>query len=271
MSQLIGKKVTRIEDARLLTGQGKYIDDIGTPPNTAHVAILRSPYPHAKIVSIDYSEALEIPGVKGVVTGKDIEPLLNPFSVGVTAPVQYYPMAIDKVRYVGEPVAVVAAKNRYIAEDVLEKSTLGTMPLYHTMGMRSLLSIMFLNGKYVVLPDFDEKEALELLEREEITSLMIMRARRIPADEGYQWGLITKVVPKADLEKEVDELVEELFKFSPLALKVCKQVLNAADETALSTGIELEGKAYGLLRTTEDFKEGVAAFVEKRKPNFVGK
>lgn len=121
MSQLIGKKVTRIEDARLLTGQGKYIDDIGTPPNTAHVAILRSPYPHAKIVSIDYSEALEIPGVKGVVTGKDIEPLLNPFSVGVTAPVQYYPMAIDKVRYVGEPVAVVAAKNRYIAEDALEK------------------------------------------------------------------------------------------------------------------------------------------------------
>ncbi|MGG4011666.1 enoyl-CoA hydratase/isomerase family protein [Bacillus smithii] len=100
---------------------------------------------------------------------------------------------------------------------------------------------------------------------------MIMRARRIPADEGYQWGLITKVVPKADLEKEVDALVEELLKFSPLALKVCKQVLNAADETPLSAGIELEGKAYGLLRTTEDFKEGVAAFVEKRKPNFVGK
>jgi 2-furoyl-CoA dehydrogenase large subunit len=121
MSQLIGKKVTRIEDARLLTGQGKYIDDIGTPPNTAHAAILRSPYPHAKIVSIDYSEALKIPGVKGVVTGKDIEPLLNPFSVGVTAPVHYYPMAIDKVRYVGEPVAVVVAKNRYIAEDALEK------------------------------------------------------------------------------------------------------------------------------------------------------
>jgi 2-furoyl-CoA dehydrogenase large subunit len=121
MSPLIGKKVARVEDSRLLTGQGKYIDDIGMPPNTAHAAILRSPYPHAKIVSIDYSEALEIPGVKGVVIGKDIEPLLNPFSVGVTAPVQYYPMAIDKVRYVGEPVAVVVAKNRYIAEDALEK------------------------------------------------------------------------------------------------------------------------------------------------------
>lgn len=110
MSKVIGKRVTRVEDARLLTGQGKYIDDIGTPPNTGHVAILRSPYPHAKIVSIDYSEALEIPGVKGVVTGKDVHPLLNPFSVGVSAPVHYYPIAIDKVRFVGEPVAVVVAK-----------------------------------------------------------------------------------------------------------------------------------------------------------------
>ena len=99
---------------------------------------------------------------------------------------------------------------------------------------------------------------------------MIMRARRIPADEAYQWGLLTKVVSKADLEKEVDALVDELVKFSPLALKVCKEVLNAAEETPLSAGIELEGKAYGLLRTTEDFKEGVAAFAEKRKPHFTG-
>lgn len=54
------------------------------------------------------------------------------------------------------------------------ESTLGTMPLYHTMGMRSLLSIMFLNGKYVILPDFDAKEALELIEREEITCLYLV-------------------------------------------------------------------------------------------------
>ncbi|MCK6257325.1 enoyl-CoA hydratase/isomerase family protein [Fictibacillus sp. KIGAM418] len=100
---------------------------------------------------------------------------------------------------------------------------------------------------------------------------MIMRARRIPAEEAYQWGLITKVVAKEELDNEVDQLAAELVRFSPLAQRVCKEVLNAAEEGPLSTGLEIEGRAYGMLRCTEDFKEGVDAFVEKRKPNFTGK
>ncbi|CAH0343917.1 enoyl-CoA hydratase-related protein [Bacillus sp. CECT 9360] len=100
---------------------------------------------------------------------------------------------------------------------------------------------------------------------------MIMRARRIPAEEGYQWGLLTKVVAKDELETEVLQLAEELTRFSPLAQRVCKEVLNAAEEGPLSTGLEIEGRAYGMLRCTDDFKEGVDAFVEKRKPNFTGK
>ncbi|WP_026691822.1 enoyl-CoA hydratase/isomerase family protein [Peribacillus kribbensis] len=100
---------------------------------------------------------------------------------------------------------------------------------------------------------------------------MIMRARRIPAEEGYQWGLLTKVVAKEDLESEVQKLAEELIRFSPLAQRVCKEVLNAAEEGPLSTGLEIEGRAYGMLRSTHDFKEGVDAFVEKRKPHFIGK
>ncbi|MCM3762862.1 xanthine dehydrogenase family protein molybdopterin-binding subunit [Alkalihalobacillus oceani] len=120
MNQSIGQPVTRVEDKRLLTGKGTYIDDIAVTANTAHAAILRSPYPHAKIMSIDASKAEEIQGVKKVITGKDIEPYLKPFGVGVSAPVKYYPLAIDKVRYVGEPVAIIVAKDRYIAEDAMD-------------------------------------------------------------------------------------------------------------------------------------------------------
>ena len=61
MSQTIGQSVTRVEDKRLLTGNGTYIDDLGVTTNTAHAAILRSSYPHAKIVSIDTSQAEELP------------------------------------------------------------------------------------------------------------------------------------------------------------------------------------------------------------------
>lgn len=100
---------------------------------------------------------------------------------------------------------------------------------------------------------------------------MIMRARRIPAEEAYQWGLLTEVVEQDQLDQAVQDLVQELTRFSPLALKVLKKVLNASQEGPLSAGLEIEGYAYGMLRSTDDFREGVHAFTEKRKPNFQGK
>ncbi|HHY67092.1 MAG TPA: enoyl-CoA hydratase/isomerase family protein [Alicyclobacillus sp.] len=100
---------------------------------------------------------------------------------------------------------------------------------------------------------------------------MIMRARRIPADEALQWGLLTMVVPQEKLEEAVQSLVDELVQFSPLAQRVAKRVLNASQEGPLSAGLEIEGYAYGMLRSTEDFAEGVDAFVNKRKPNFTGR
>src|SRR5438270_234848 len=116
----IGKPVSRVEDERLMRGAGRYIDDLDPFPGCKVAAIVRSPYAHAFIRSIDAEAALQVPGVVGVITGADVRREMRPFPVGVPEPVEYYPLAIDKVRFTGEPVAVVVADTRYIAEDAAE-------------------------------------------------------------------------------------------------------------------------------------------------------
>jgi 2-furoyl-CoA dehydrogenase large subunit len=116
----IGKSVPRVEDGRLLTGRGNFIDDHPPVANLCHAAIVRSPHPHARILGYDLAAALAMEGVVGVITGADVARACKPFGVGVTAPVHYYPTAVDKVRFVGEPVAVVVARDRYLAEDAAE-------------------------------------------------------------------------------------------------------------------------------------------------------
>ncbi|MFQ6011324.1 MAG: xanthine dehydrogenase family protein molybdopterin-binding subunit, partial [Nitrososphaerales archaeon] len=115
----IGKPIKRLEDKRLLTGTGSYVDDIKIP-NMHFAAVLRSPYAHALIKSIDASRALEVTGVVGIITGEDILKMSNPFPVAISAPQKYYSMATKKVRFVGEPVAVVVAIDKATAEDALE-------------------------------------------------------------------------------------------------------------------------------------------------------
>jgi 2-oxoglutaroyl-CoA hydrolase len=100
---------------------------------------------------------------------------------------------------------------------------------------------------------------------------MVLRARRISAAEAQAWGLLTDVVPVADLDARVNAVVDELLTFSPLAQRCAKQALAATLETPLSTGLQLEGRMYGYLRTTEDFREGVRAFTEKRPARFEGR
>lgn len=100
---------------------------------------------------------------------------------------------------------------------------------------------------------------------------MIMRGRRIGADEALALGLFSEVVPEAELDEAVDRLVDELVALSPLALRMAKRTLNHAYDGPLPVGLELEGLAYGFLRSTHDFKEGVEAFGEKRPPKFEGR
>ena len=125
----IGQSVERIEDLTLLAGRGRYIDDIGVPPGTLHAAILRSPHAHAEIRAINTEAARRAQGVAAVITAAEVTKLSASLVVGVKAPIECWPIAAGRVRYVGEPVAVVVAADRYLAEDALELIEVDYAPL----------------------------------------------------------------------------------------------------------------------------------------------
>jgi 2-oxoglutaroyl-CoA hydrolase len=100
---------------------------------------------------------------------------------------------------------------------------------------------------------------------------MVMRGRRVGAEEALAIGLVTEVVAATELDTAVSSLVDELRALSPLALALAKRVLNHAYDGPLALGLEIEGLAYGLMRSTHDFREGVEAFGEKRPPRFEGR
>ncbi len=127
--KFVGKPVERMEDARLLTGTARFADHYPTPAGTLHAAILRSPHAHAEIVSIDTAEALARPGVAAALTGEDIKGLTDPYLVIVKQPLDEWSLAVGRVRYTGQPVAVVLARDRYLAEDALEHIRVDYRPL----------------------------------------------------------------------------------------------------------------------------------------------
>ncbi|MGO9396933.1 MAG: xanthine dehydrogenase family protein molybdopterin-binding subunit [Xanthobacteraceae bacterium] len=115
----IGKSIKRVEDPRLLTGQGRYIDDIDLP-KMLHAAVLRSSRPHARIKSIDTAAASALPGVVKVLTGADIAATTGALPCFANPTVEQRCVAVGRVRHVGEAVAVAVAESRYVAEDALE-------------------------------------------------------------------------------------------------------------------------------------------------------
>src|SRR5262245_38420983 len=117
----IGQAVKRKEDPDLLTGKAQFVAD-AEMPGMLHMAILRSPYAHARITTIDASAALALPGVTAVITGTDAAAMSTPL-FGLPPGWSTHCLAVEKVCYVGEPVAVIAAQDRYCAEDALETIT----------------------------------------------------------------------------------------------------------------------------------------------------
>ncbi|MBT3768101.1 MAG: xanthine dehydrogenase family protein molybdopterin-binding subunit [Rhodospirillaceae bacterium] len=117
------------EDKRFVSGTGNYVQDV-VLPNMKHAAVLQSPYPNARILSIDKVEAEALPGVHIVLTGEELAEDINPIRLGLKLPeVKWYPLAVGTARYVGEWVAIVVADNPYIAEDALELIDVDYEPL----------------------------------------------------------------------------------------------------------------------------------------------
>ena len=125
----VGRPLPRLEDEALLRGEGRFIDDLDPVANARHAAVLRSPFAHARIARLDASAATELPGVVGILTGADVAGLSRPFPAGIESPIPQYAAAHETVRFVGEPVAVVVARDRYVAEDALELIDVDYEPL----------------------------------------------------------------------------------------------------------------------------------------------
>ena len=116
MNQL-GVPLRRKEDPALLSGRGRYADDLPAPAGTLHAHAIRSPHAHARILRIDARRALALPGVAAVITGEDIRRFTDPFLIALKAAVYQWSLAVERVRFAGEAVALVLARSRYIAED----------------------------------------------------------------------------------------------------------------------------------------------------------
>jgi len=133
MTRYVGTRVRSKEAPRHATGRGRYVDDLALP-RMLHACVLRSPYAHARLLGVDGARALERPGVTAVLTPADVQRLSRPFkpgryAAGLRVPIPEYGCAVDKVRYVGEPVAMVAAGTRAGAEDALDLIDVAYEPL----------------------------------------------------------------------------------------------------------------------------------------------
>ncbi|EHR50036.1 aerobic-type carbon monoxide dehydrogenase, large subunit CoxL/CutL-like protein [Saccharomonospora marina XMU15] len=151
-TRMMGEKVRRVEDDRLVTGNGQYVDDL--LPGALEAAVLRSPHAHARIVDIDVDPVLDIDGVFAVYTYDDLTgPMAQPLPVLIPHPTltqgrAQYALAKDEVNHVGEAIAFVVARDRYIAEDAVSRIKVSYEPLPPVVGVEAARA-----AEHLVHPD----------------------------------------------------------------------------------------------------------------------
>lgn len=191
----VGLDYPRKEDRRLLQGQGVFVDDVKRW-GMGYVHFVRSPYAHAKIVSIDVSEALEVKGVYGTLTGDEVALQTDPFFQIASEPgakVRDYALAVGKVRYVGEPVAAVVAETRELARDASELVEVEYEPLPALVDARRALD--------------DDAPILH----EECGGNLAWQGT-------YEWGDLDAAFAEADHVVRISELHFDRFNSTPLEL-----------------------------------------------------
>jgi carbon-monoxide dehydrogenase large subunit len=151
----IGQAITRREDDRLLTGQGRFVDDVQRP-GALHAMFVRSPHAHARIGAFDTAEARAVDGVVAILTGADLQadgvapfPALKPAAGGPATTAPFHALAVDSVRFVGQPVAVVLATSRARAERAANLVLVDYDPLPAVAGLDAALA----SGAPLVWPD----------------------------------------------------------------------------------------------------------------------
>src|SRR5215472_7739541 len=141
-SRWTGRPIQRKEEQRLVRGRGKFVDDFKLP-GMVHLRLVRSPYAHARITRVDVREAEKHPGVVCTLTGAEITKLTTPYiEIGPdpSSRILDYSMAVDRVRYQGEPIAAVVALSRAAAEDAAELVEVDYDPLPPVMSAEEALS-----------------------------------------------------------------------------------------------------------------------------------
>ena len=188
----VGQSIPRKEDRRLVQGQGTFFDDVRRH-GMGYVHFVRSPYAHAKIVSIDVSKALELDGVFGTITGDEVAILTDPFfemSVEPGGNIKDYALAVGKVRHMGEPVAAVAAATRELARDAAELIEVDYEPL-------------------PVLVDAEESLKDEVVLHDDAGSNVVWSGV-------FDWGDIDTALAEADHVVKIDRLHFHRFSSTPL-------------------------------------------------------